>query len=224
MSARAEILDRIRVALRDVPVAGQASGPGGHRPPPAAPAVGCLDALLQERLLDYRATAHRCSPEELVRTLSEALARRSVRRLALPPGLAALLLPAGIGSGLEVVLDDGTLTADALDGCDAVLTAAALAIASTGTVVLDGSPDQGRRAITLLPDYHLCIVDAATIVETVPEAMARLDPARPLTWISGPSATSDIELERVEGVHGPRTLDIVIVGSPAAPQADWRAP
>jgi L-lactate dehydrogenase complex protein LldG len=110
-----------------------------------------------------------------------------------------------------VVVDDGQLSAAELDTVDGVITLAAVAIAETGTVVLDGSRGQGRRAITLVPDYHLCIVRAGQVVETVPEAVARLRPQRPLTWISGPSATSDIELSRVEGVHGPRTLEVLLV-------------
>ena len=129
--------------------------------------------------------------------------------MVLPPGLNLPGLPAGI----EAVTDDGLSPQD-LDAVDGVITGAAVAIAETGTIVLDGSPDQGRRAISLVPDYHLCIVHAAQVVEQVPEGVARLAARAhcPLTWISGPSATSDIELKRVEGVHGPRTLEVILVG------------
>jgi len=126
-----------------------------------------------------------------------------------PSGLALPALPDGV-----VTVTDAGLSPHDLDGTDGVITAAAVAIAETGTIILDGSPDQGRRAISLVPDYHLCIVRADQVVELVPEAIARLTAHadRPLTWISGPSATSDIELRRVEGVHGPRTLEVILVG------------
>ena len=111
------------------------------------------------------------------------------------------------------VPDDSPLTWDELDAIDGVITGCAVAIAETGTIVLDADADQGRRALSLLPDLHVCVVSADRIVGSVPEALARLDPTRPLTWISGPSATSDIELQRVEGVHGPRRLDVIIVSA-----------
>jgi L-lactate dehydrogenase complex protein LldG len=138
--------------------------------------------------------------------VAAVLVERGMRRIAVPPGL-----PAYLPAGIETLVDTGQLTAADLDAVDGTVTGCAVAIAETGTIVLDGSPDQGRRLLTLVPDYHLCLVRAADVVTTVPEAVARLDPTRPLTFISGPSATSDIELNRVEGVHGPRTLDVVIV-------------
>ena len=114
-------------------------------------------------------------------------------------------------AGAAVTVDDPPLSYADLDALDGVVTGCAIAIAETGTIVLDAGPDQGRRAISLLPDLHVCVVMAGQVVGSVPEALARLDPTRPQTWISGPSATSDIELQRVEGVHGPRTLDVVLV-------------
>ena len=123
-------------------------------------------------------------------------------------GSARTVVPPGLGLDLPgAVVDDG-FSATELDAFDAVVTRARVGIAETGTIVLDHQPDQGRRAITLVPDLHVCIVDAGQVVADVPDAIALLDPARPLTWISGPSATSDIELDRVEGVHGPRTLHV----------------
>jgi L-lactate dehydrogenase complex protein LldG len=179
--------------------------------------------LLAGRLTDYRATVRRATAAGLASEVVAALIARGVRRVVVPAGLE---LPGrdALPPGVEVVADGtspgsvsgggGRLTAAALDACDGTVTGAAVAIAETGTIVLDGSPDQGRRAITLVPDYHLCIVRAEQVVQLVPEAVARLADraAAPLTWISGPSATSDIELERVEGVHGPRTLEVILVG------------
>jgi L-lactate dehydrogenase complex protein LldG len=222
MSPREEVLARIRAALAD---GGEPARPAsaGTGPAPDGPDAGngtgfrtegdrepgqLLD-LLVERLTDYRALVRRTSPAELAATVNSALAERGARRMVVPPGLDPSVLPEGI----EIVTDDG-LSAPDLDAFDGVITGAAVAVAETGTIVLDGSPDQGRRAITLVPDYHLCIVRAAQVVEIVPEAVARLaaQADRPLTWISGPSATSDIELKRVEGVHGPRTLEVILVG------------
>ena len=164
--------------------------------------------LFAERVADYRASVLWATPAGLAETIAGALAARGARRVAAPSGLPGGWLTA---ASVEAVGDDPPLSVEALDGLDGVVTGCAVAIAETGTIVLDAGPGQGRRALSLLPDYHLCIVEAERIVGTVPEALARLDPARPLTWISGPSATSDIELQRVEGVHGPRTLDVVIV-------------
>ena len=200
-SAREEMLGRIRTALG----AGGATAPevprdyrsGGDLDRPAL-----LD-LLVDRLVDYRASVRRCGVDDVESTVAACLDERGAARVVVPPGL-----PWTVPGGL---VDDG-LTAAELDALDGVVTDSAVAIAETGTIVLDASPDQGRRAISLVPDYHLCVVLADQVVQTVPEALRRLDATRPLTWISGPSATSDIELHRVEGVHGPRTLEVVLAG------------
>ena len=122
-----------------------------------------------------------------------------------------MVVPAGLGVEVADAIDDDDLTAAELDRIDTVVTEARLGIAETGTIVLDHGPGQGRRALTLVPDRHVCIVRADQVVADVPDAVALLDPTRPLTWISGPSATSDIELDRVEGVHGPRNLHVIVV-------------
>lgn len=157
--------------------------------------------LLVERLVDYRAVVHRSA--DVAATVREILPAGT---LVVPPGLPESWRP----PGLEVVADDG-LAADRIAAADGVLTASAVAVAETGTIVLDASPDQGRRILSLLPDLHICVVRPEQVVASVPEAVARLDPRRPLTWISGPSATSDIELNRVEGVHGPRNLHVILL-------------
>jgi L-lactate dehydrogenase complex protein LldG len=169
--------------------------------------------LFAERVADYRATVHRCPAEDLAGVVGEALARRGARHLVVPAGVPEAWLAASIG--LEPLPDDPPLSKTELDAADGVITGCAVAVAETGTIVLDAGDGQGRRALSLLPDYHLCVVEASRIVGGVAEALERLDPRRPLTWISGPSATSDIELQRVEGVHGPRHLEVVIVESRA---------
>jgi L-lactate dehydrogenase complex protein LldG len=164
-------------------------------------------------LVDYRANVHRCGAAELADTLGGLLG--GVGSVVVPPGLPPEWVAAATAGGAQALLDtaEAPLPHAALDTAGAVLTAARVAIAETGTLVLDGEPDQGRRAITLVPDRHVCVLHARQVVATVPEAVAILGqhPHRPMTWVAGPSATSDIELIRVEGVHGPRTLDVVIV-------------
>jgi len=214
MTSRDEVLSRIRVAI------GSGSDSITDASPPAAPGyrtLGDLDEaqrldLLAERLADYRAAVRRAVRPELAATVGTALTERGVRRVVVPAGLDLLVVLQALPPDVDLIIDDDLSPQD-LDAVDGVITGAAVAIAETGTIVLDGSPDQGRRAITLVPDYHLCLVRADQVVELVPEAIDRLAPrsGQPLTWISGPSATSDIELSRVEGVHGPRTLEVILV-------------
>ncbi|HEV7654496.1 MAG TPA: LUD domain-containing protein [Mycobacteriales bacterium] len=199
MSARDEVLARIRLALGDRPTVPEI--PRAYRRGGDLDEGARLD-LFADRLVDYKAAVRRCAPADLLGTLVAALTDRGAARIVVPPGLPWDLPGA--------VVDDGLAATD-IDRLDGVVTACAVAVAETGTIVLDAAADQGRRVITLVPDYHLCVVRADQVVQTVPEAVARLDPDRPLTWISGPSATSDIELKRVEGVHGPRTLEVVLV-------------
>lgn len=208
--AREAVLARVRAALRDVP-AGERPGdvpvPRDYRTADPAPRARLVERFV-ERVSEYKAVV-RCVPAaDLPRAIAAACAARGVGSLAVPPDLPPGWAPDGV-----TLLRDPGLTVAQLDGCDGVLTACAVAIAQTGTVVLDGGPGQGRRALTLLPDYHLCVVRDDQVVGLVPEAIARLAGAasgRPITFISGPSATSDIELNRVEGVHGPRTLEIIL--------------
>lgn len=213
MTARHTILNRIRTALGAT--SGRVPSPGaprGYRTTGRyAPGDPRLVRLLAERLRDYRATVTTTTPGGLPAAVAAELARILPRagRVVLPPGLPPQW---GLtGGAIDVTVDDGSLGPLALDGFAAVVTGCAAACAETGTIVLDAGPDQGRRAITLIPDRHLCVVRSDQIVHTVPELLRRLDPVRPLTFISGPSATSDIELNRVEGVHGPRTLAVIVV-------------
>jgi L-lactate dehydrogenase complex protein LldG len=204
--AREAVLGAVRsalgagVAAPEVPREYRAAG---------EPADGDVVALFCERCADYRATVRQVSAAELPAALAAACRERGVRRLVTPAGGPAEV------EGLELVADDPPLGPRELDGFDGVLSGCALAIAETGTIVLDGGERSGRRAITLVPDYHACVVEADRIVPGVPDAVAALAEAaadgRPVTLVSGPSATSDIELDRVEGVHGPRTLDVFVV-------------
>jgi L-lactate dehydrogenase complex protein LldG len=207
--ARDEVLARIRTAVAD-----GTAPPAPPRDYRTADHAGDLDGdallgLLVERLVDYRALVRRSTTALVAATVVAALTERGARRVAVPDGI----LPAGLQRlepGIELVGDNPPLSAAQLDTLDGVLTGCAVAIAETGTIVLDAGRGQGRRVLSLVPDYHLVVVTAAQVVHTVPQALPRLDPSRPQTWISGPSATSDIELDRVEGVHGPRTLEVIV--------------
>jgi L-lactate dehydrogenase complex protein LldG len=194
VSAREEILAAVRGAVgaarREVVVP--------HRVRPSG--VADVD-LFAERVADYRATVVRCADADVEGAIAAAL----------PPG-ATVVVPEGLPWHVAGAAVDDGLSALALDAIDAVVTAASVGIAMTGTIVLSHGPAEGRRALTLVPDLHVCVVRADQVVDDLPAAVALLDPERPTTWISGPSATSDIELNRVEGVHGPRTLHVVLVG------------
>ena len=196
MSARDDILNRVGTALagadRTTPAVSR-----GYRNVTAA-GVDLVD-LFVTRVEDYRATVTRCDASELVPAMVEAVGARSV------------VAPTDFSLPLSGWTTDSGQSADELDQLDGVVSTAALGIASTGTIVLDHSAGQGRRALTLVPDLHVCVIRAEQIVYGVPDAIAQLDPLRPQTWISGPSATSDIELNRVEGVHGPRHLHVIVV-------------
>ncbi len=227
-SAREEILARVRAALGDVvpeaadasPVVAPRATPATHeaaQPDAQAGAQAALVDLFDARVADYRAVVERCTTAELEERIAAALPTQG--RVVVPAGLDVPVpravvdhpSPDATSDASDTADQAGVLSAAELDACVAVVTAARVGIAETGTIVLDHTPDQGRRAITLVPDLHLCIVRADQVVADVPDAIDLLDPTRPLTWISGPSATSDIELDRVEGVHGPRTLHVLLV-------------
>ena len=216
-TAKETILWRVRRATRDVPERERPEDvpvERGYR----KEGDGARDEIVArfaEHVAEYEATVHRVTEADLPGRIGEILEKRGLERLAVPP----LLPEAWIPEGVEVLRDAArpNLTNEELDGADGVLTGCALGISQTGTIVLDAGPAQGRRALTLLPDYHLCVVREEQVVDLVPEAFARLEETvtgegRAVTFISGPSATSDIELNRVEGVHGPRALEVLIVG------------
>jgi L-lactate dehydrogenase complex protein LldG len=214
-AGRQEVLRRVRAAI------GGASSDSGaieaewqalpreYRRAASLDREAILD-LLEDRLRDYDATVARAQRGGIADAMTRMLGARGIRRLVVPGGLVEALgepLP----RGFEFVVDAG-LTSAELDRFEGVVTASTVAIAETGTIVLQHVPGQGRRAPTLVPDYHLCVVRAGDVVETVPEAMARLAATARLatTFISGPSATADIEMTRIKGVHGPRFLDVIL--------------
>jgi L-lactate dehydrogenase complex protein LldG len=218
MNAREEILGRIRTALgpdRPTPVVRRDYRTSDGRPP-GDPAL--LD-LLSDRLVDYKATVLRCAPPEVAATvagaLRTALGEHDPSAVVVAPGIPAQWRP-------DRAVEDEGRPPVALAEYAATVTGVSVAIAETGTLVLDGSPRSGRRALSLLPDCLVCVVEAGQVVGSVPEGLALLDATAPLTMISGPSATSDIELQRVEGVHGPRTLLVVLVTGPERPAQGWR--
>ncbi|MFI1798134.1 lactate utilization protein C [Streptomyces sp. NPDC020379] len=221
-SSRERVLGRIRRALADVPrdehpddhpVVRDYLATHGQRTPAES-----VD-LLARNLSDYRAVVHRSDAAGLPTLLSRLLAARGARRVVVPSGLPGTWLAE---ARVDVAFASAALSPGELDTMDSVVTGCALAISETGTIVLDGSPGQGRRIISLVPDHHLCVVRTADqIVDSVPQALPRLAPDRPLTWISGPSATSDIELDRVEGVHGPRTLEVILVAGDPRPASAY---
>jgi L-lactate dehydrogenase complex protein LldG len=205
VTARDEVLARIRTALGDEPPAVLPAVRDYRTADDLPPGDPQLLALLVDRLEDYKATVVRCGPAEVAGAVAAAL----------PPGVVVVApgLPAGWRPDGSVE-DDGRPAVELADAAAAV-TGVAVAVAETGTLFLDGSPTSGRRALSLLPDCLVCVVTADQVVGSVPTGLARVDPVAPLTMISGPSATSDIELERVEGVHGPRTLVVVLVSASA---------
>jgi L-lactate dehydrogenase complex protein LldG len=215
VNSRDRILGRVRRALADVRQDGtpyEEAVERGYLREHGGRSTGETVELLAGNLADYRALVHRCAPGELAAVVGRLLAERRSGSVLVPPGLPEEWLSRTAADVIRVP-DEAAGSAHELDRVDSVVTGCAVAVAETGTIVLDGSPDQGRRRITLVPDHHICVVRVpGQVVSSVPQALERLDPARPSTWISGPSATSDIELDRVEGVHGPRTLEVVLVG------------
>jgi L-lactate dehydrogenase complex protein LldG len=187
---------------------GHSAIPRDYTSAPSLDRGACL-ALLTDRLRHYQVDVYHCERATLSKTIASALAARGKAWMHVPADLDPAWLPAGH----EFVPDAGLSFAE-LDRSEGVLTGCSFAIASTGTIVLRHGPGEGRRALTLIPDYHVCVVFTDQVVETVPEAMRRLAATGPrlVTTISGPSATADIEMTRIRGVHGPRTLDVVLVG------------
>lgn len=211
-AAKDAILARVRAAVTDLraPVGARGDTPWVDQ---ASAGVAETVELFVENVVDYKAEVVRVAPAGVGEAVAAALTAYGVTSVVVPDGTDPAWT-AAVPETVRQVSDDG-LSSAVLDGIDAVVTSSAVGIATTGTIVLDHGPGQGRRALSLVPDVHVCVVAANSVVHDVPEAVARLHPQagmpRPLTWISGPSATSDIELDRVEGVHGPRTLHVILV-------------
>ena len=213
-TSREMMLERIHVALHDVPVnETPAEFPieRSYRQHDTVSAEERIERFI-ERVIDYKAVVHRVEERELPEAIIACCTARAIRRLVVPTDIPSAWIPKEI----EIVSDaEVPLTYEQLDSSDGVLTGCAVGIAQTGTIVLDGGTLQGRRVLSLLPDYALCLIWEEQIVSLVPEAIQQLETTmrtrQPLTFISGPSATSDIELSRVEGVHGPRTLEVLVV-------------
>lgn len=217
-TAKEEILARVRSAIADIPAGSVAErAPIDWEYAQGMEIDGDLVEVFAERVEDYRAIVVRCGEDEIEDKIAEAVAQHEATSIVIPPGLADSWAGAAQSAGARLVAEGGEpLNANELNVVDGVLTSSAVGIADTGTIVLDHGAGQGRRALSLVPDLHICVVRTDQVVTNVPEAIARLGDAvragQPLTWISGPSATSDIELSRVEGVHGPRTLHVIIAG------------
>lgn len=210
--AKTEILARIRGALHDSPAPAPAER--SYRRASDRPREEVVE-MLEDRLVDYRAAVHHETPESLPGRIAELLGASA--RYVVPAGLDLSWLPEDTAARRALVDPGDARTASALgvrelNAVDAVVTSSTVSCAETGTIFLTGRPDEGRRAISLVPDHHICVVQVDSVVELIPEALALVTPTAPVTMISGPSATSDIELERVEGVHGPRRLDVILLG------------
>lgn len=224
-AAKSEVLTRLHAALADSPLATEV--PRAYRRSSKKSRAEVI-AQLDDRLIDYKASVYHETPGTIAVRVRELLAPHGEgARYVVPAGLDKAWLPEDsaltrvveppVGRGGESAEDAASvsqpLTVTALDEIAAVVTCSSVSCSETGTIFLSGQANEGRRAITLVPDHHVCIVPEDSVVELIPEALERLTPTSPITMISGPSATSDIELERVEGVHGPRTLDVIILGS-----------
>lgn len=212
-NAKDEIFARIRKALSDVEETDPQDYPVEWEYAQGTEMADPIDVFL-ERVEDYKAVVARVPADEIAALIVEHLVGMDVTSVVLPAGIDKAWRKAIEATDIEIRSDDPQLSNEELNSTDAVVTAAAVGIAETGTFVMDHRADQGRRALTLVPDRHICVVRADQIVTNVPEATARLKQSildgQPLTWVSGPSATSDIELSRVEGVHGPRILHVFV--------------